>query len=147
MLALAIAAFLIAPAPTLWLPPLGQELRISEHDDLANGPYAAGHRGIDLPATGPRRVVAPTHGTVTFSGTVVDRPLLSIRVGDDTVLTLEPIESDLKPGDVVARGQPVGTLASGGHCANECLHLGVRIHGEYTNPLRYFRGRPVLLPW
>jgi hypothetical protein len=29
----------------------------------------------------------------------------------------------------------------------ECIHLGVRVDGDYVNPLRYFLGRPRLVPW
>ena len=63
---------------TLWLPPFGPPLRMSEGYDLSRGPYAAGHRGIDLPAAAGEAVLAPADGVVTFSGTVVDRPVLSI---------------------------------------------------------------------
>lgn len=132
---------------TLWLPPLGPPLRVSEGFDLSRGPYAAGHRGIDLPAAAGEAVLAPADGVVTFSGTVVDRPVLSIRVDARTVVSFEPVESELQAGDAVARGQPLGTVTAGGHCRTECLHLGARVDDAYVNPMRFFRGRPVLVPW
>lgn len=131
----------------LWASPLGGALEISAFYDLPNGPYRAGHRGIDLPSSEGATATAPTAGVVSFSGVVVDRPVLSIRVDERTVLSLEPLSSTLSPGDVIARGQELGEVASGGHCTSECLHLGVRVSGTYVNPLRYFRARPVLLPW
>ena len=91
---------------------------------------------------------APADGIVAFSGTVVDRPLVTIRHDDGLVSTLEPVASALLPGDTVHRGQPVGALASGGHTPPGALHLGVRLDGAYINPLLLYGGAPraVLLP-
>ena len=147
LIALPLTLLLTAAAPSLWLPPLGAPLRISEHFDLSNGPYGAGHRGVDLSAAQGQVVASPARGTVAFSGTVVDRPTLSVRIDEHTVFSIEPVLSDLKPGEAVARGQPLGTIDTGGHCDSECLHLGVRVNGQYVNPLRFFRGRPILVPW
>ncbi|WP_238439352.1 M23 family metallopeptidase [Microbacterium sp. JZ31] len=92
--------------------------------------------------------LAPASGTVAFSGTVVDRPLLTIDHGGGLVTTLEPVLSDLSPGDAVSRGDVVGQVAAGGHAAPGSLHLGVRLNGEYVNPLLLLGGVPraVLLP-
>lgn len=140
-----------SPSGERWLPPLGSPLRVSGPYFAPPGPYASGHRGIDLPTSPGAAVVAPTAGTVTFAGKVVDRGVLSIRVDPRTVLSLEPIERDaqglLTEGDFVERGQTLGVVASGGHCLAECLHLGVRVDGGYVNPRRYFFDKPVLLPW
>lgn len=108
--------------------------------------YGPGHRGIDLAASGS--VAAPASGVVVFSGTVVDRPLVTIDHGDGLVTTLEPVASDLSPGDPVARGDEVGTVASGGHAPPGTIHFGVRWHGEYVNPLLLLGGIPraILLP-
>jgi len=38
-------------------------------------------------------------------------------------------------------------VTAGGHCRTECLHLGARVDDAYVNPMRFFRGRPVLVPW
>ncbi len=111
------------------------------------GRYAAGHRGIDLPSAGVGLPVrSPVAGTVSFVGTVVDRPVVSVRVDLRTVVSLEPVASELQVGDVVGPGSALGTTATGGHCGVACVHLGVRVDGEYVNPLRYFRAKPVLLP-
>lgn len=42
------------------------------------GPYAAGHRGIDLAAPPGTRVLAPAAGTVTFAGPVGGRGVLTL---------------------------------------------------------------------
>ena len=147
--ALALATPLQAPPEIerLWAPPLGSPLRISEGYSLPDGPYRAGHRGIDLPASPGREVRSPVAGTAAFVRTVVDRPVLSIRVDPRTVVSLEPVGSGLREGDAVERGEPVGEVARGGHCDGSCVHLGARIDREYVNPLRFLRPRPVLLPW
>jgi murein DD-endopeptidase MepM/ murein hydrolase activator NlpD len=108
--------------------------------------YGPGHRGLDLHAEG--RIRAPADGVVAFAGTVVDRGVLTIDHGDGRVLTLEPVEPLVAAGDVVRRGQEVATLGSGGHAALGTLHVGVRVEGEYVNPMLLFGTVPraVLLP-
>lgn len=110
--------------------------------------YGPGHRGIDLVAVGSATVVAPAEGVVAFSGAVAGRGILTIDHGDELVSTLEPVESDLSPGTVVGRGEPVASLSTGGHSDPGALHLGVRLEGEYINPLLLLGGVPraVLLP-
>jgi len=115
-------------------------------------PWSAGHRGVDLgaPAAGvPVRAVMA--GVVHFAGVVVDRPVVTVRDGQ-LLATVEPVEPIVVAGDPVAAGQVIGTLLPG-HCAaarraGPCVHLGVRLAGEYVSPLRYLGGlqRAVLLP-
>ncbi len=108
--------------------------------------YGAGHRGIDLSADGEVR--APASGVVAFSGTVVDRPLVTIDHGGGLVSTLEPVSSPLSPGDPIAAGDVVGTVSAGGHAPPDAIHFGVRLNGDYVNPLLLLGGVPraVLLP-
>jgi len=110
--------------------------------------YGAGHRGIDIVATTDGAVRAPADGIVAFRGSVVDRPLLTIEHADGYVSTFEPLTSDLTPGDLVATGDTIGTVASGGHALPGTLHLGVRLEGSYINPMVLFGAVPraVLLP-
>ena len=103
------------------------------------GPYAAGHRGIDIRALVGAPVRAPADGIVHFAGFVVDRPVLSIEHGDGVLSSFEPVETTLVAGEHVSRGQVIGTLLPG-HCALPCLHLGVRVDGEYVNPLLFLGG-------
>lgn len=108
-------------------------------------PYGPGHRGIDLAGT---EVRAPADGVVAFVGTVAGRGVLSIDHGGGLVSSYEPVVSDLAAGAHVARGQPLATVAEGGHTAPASVHLGVRLDGEYINPLQLLGGVPraVLLP-
>lgn len=109
-------------------------------------PYAAGHRGLDL--GGVDRVRSPARGTVAFAGSVAGRPVVTIDHGDGLVTTLEPVTTTLRAGEAVARGDPVGTVAAGGHAPVGAVHFGVRWNGEYVNPLRLLGGVPraILLP-
>jgi murein DD-endopeptidase MepM/ murein hydrolase activator NlpD len=103
------------------------------------GPYAAGHRGIDIRAPEGAPVLAPADGVVHFAGFVVDRPVLSIQHAGGALSSYEPVQTTLVAGDRVSRGQVIGTLLPG-HCAAACLHLGVRVDGEYVNPLLFLGG-------
>jgi murein DD-endopeptidase MepM/ murein hydrolase activator NlpD len=108
-------------------------------------PYGPGHRGIDVRA-GPS-LIAPTDGLVHFAGTVVDRGVLTIDAGGGVLMSFEPVSTELVRGDVVHRGAVIGTIKSG-HCSVPCVHLGVRVDGQYVSPLLYLGGVPraVLLP-
>lgn len=115
-------------------------------------PWSPGHRGVDLraPAAGAE-VRAVMAGVVHFAGVVVDRPVITIRDGQ-LLATVEPVEPLVAEGDRVVAGQVIGTLLPG-HCApaprgGPCVHLGVRLAGEYVSPLLYLGGlrRAVLLP-
>ena len=111
--------------------------------------YSAGHRGIDLAAASGTPVLAPTDGVVSFAGTVVGSP-----ARDDRPRRRRAGEPRAGAG-VGRRGRARGTrgsrsasVAAGGHCGDGCLHLGVRVHGEYVSPLAFLTGLPraVLLP-
>ncbi|MET0734030.1 MAG: M23 family metallopeptidase [Microbacterium sp.] len=110
--------------------------------------YGTGHRGIDLRPSGEAIVHAPAAGIVAFSGEVAGRGILTIDHGDGLVTTFEPVDSTLTPGTPVDRREEVATLALGGHAGPGALHFGVRLHGEYINPMLLLGGLPraILLP-
>ena len=110
--------------------------------------YGSGHRGLDLRPLAGDVLVAPAAGIVAFSGPVAGRGILTIDHGDGFVTTLEPIDSELTAGTPVGRGEPVGSVALGGHTDPGAVHFGVRRDGEYVNPLLLLGGVPraVLLP-
>lgn len=130
-----------------WFPPGGAPLRLTRAFRAPPSPYTAGHRGIDLVVPQDAQIWAPTSGTVTFVGKVVDRGVLSLRVDSHTIVSLEPLISELSVGDAVSRGMALGVHSVGGHCGASCLHVGVRVHDQYVNPMRFFAGSPRLLPW
>jgi len=131
-----------------WVWPIPHGIRVVAPWVAPPHAYGPGHRGLDVAAEVGSEALAPASGVVAFRGDVVDRPLLTIDHGGGLVSTLEPVESDLSPGDAVARGQVVGRVAVGGHAAAGSLHLGVRLDGDYVNPMLLLGGVPraVLLP-
>lgn len=106
------------------------------------GPYAAGHRGIDLAATTGQAVVSPMTGTVAWSGRIAGKDVVTIASGS-TVVSLEPVRSHLAAGTPVHVGDPLGAVGRGGHCDARCVHVGVRMDGAYVPA---FHGHARLLP-
>jgi len=110
-------------------------------------PWGAGHRGLDLAASS-EAVFAPTSGRVSFSGWVVNRPVVTITTDRGHRVSLEPVSTDREPGSRVKAGEPLGLLHAG-HCASLCVHIGLRIGDHYRSPKRELGilERAVLLPW
>lgn len=141
-----VAVVLLATAPA-WAWPLAPPHPVVRAYLAPPTPYGAGHRGIDIRGAESGEVRAPADGVVRFAGVVVDRPVLSIDHGGGVVSSYEPVETSLRAGDRVRRGEVIGRLLAG-HCAVACLHLGARVDGEYVSPLLFLGGQPraVLLP-
>lgn len=131
-------------------PPLAGELRLVHPFRAPASPWGAGHRGVDLAAAVGREVIAPASGTVTFSGGVVDRGVVTIGHAGGLRSSLEPVDPLVRAGERVSAGQPVAVVsAAAGHCAPEaCLHWAVRRGATYLDPLDWLRGYGpiVLLP-
>jgi murein DD-endopeptidase MepM/ murein hydrolase activator NlpD len=137
-----------APLPS-WSAPLAGELRVTRPFDPPWGPYAPGHRGVDLAGAPGSPVVAAGDGVVVFAGMVAGRPVVSIDHPSGLRTTYEPVVPSVAAGQAVARGSRVGTL-SGGHAGCPgvaCLHWGLRRGGTYLDPLLLLRPPRVrLLP-
>lgn len=131
-----------------WAWPLAPPWRVLRPFEAPPTRYSAGHRGIDLAAAAGQEVLAPAAAMVYFTGHVAGRPVITLQPADGVLVSMEPVASALPAGDEVPRRGSVGTVAAGGHCDGACLHLGVRVNGEYVSPLLYFGGVPraVLLP-
>ncbi|MFJ7957976.1 M23 family metallopeptidase [Streptomyces sp. NPDC096319] len=121
------------------------------------GPYAAGHRGVDLAAPPGTPVLAPAAGTVTFAGPVGGRGVVSLTLPGTGVpplrTTFTPVTPLVPPGTRVAPGTPIAEVAEstggaqGSHCPVTCLHWGLLRGEEYLNPLLLTRRAPSrLLP-
>ncbi|GHJ94440.1 hypothetical protein SNE510_39590 [Streptomyces sp. NE5-10] len=103
------------------------------------GPYAAGHRGVDLAAPPGTPVLAPADGTVTFAGPVGGRGVVTLTLtGTGTPplrTTFAPVTPLTPRGAHVSAGTPIATLAPGTHCPTSCLHWGLLRGEHYLNPL------------
>jgi murein DD-endopeptidase MepM/ murein hydrolase activator NlpD len=107
--------------------------------DPPGSPYGSGHRGIDIAAAVGTVVRAPAPGVVTFAGPVAGRLYVTIDQGGGVLSTCSFLSAVLvRKGDTVAEGQPVA-LSGTGHAGDVVpdLHLGVRLDGQYVDPLDY----------
>lgn len=108
-------------------------------------PWGPGHRGVDLAAPAGSQVLSAADGVVAFAGVVAGRPVVSVDHADGIRTTYEPVEAVVGAGEVVSRGQVLGTLLPG-HRADgvEVLHWGARTGKRgYIDPLRLLR--PVVI--
>ncbi|WP_309070311.1 peptidoglycan DD-metalloendopeptidase family protein [Arthrobacter sp.] len=135
------------PAEGLWEWPLSGGVPVLRHFDRPPERWMAGHRGVDLGAA-DGVVLSPADGVVVFTGTVVNRPVLTIDHGDGFLSSFEPVTASVVKGASVQRGQVVGSISSEPHCPDPCVHWGVRENGEYINPLPLVSDRrpSILLP-
>jgi murein DD-endopeptidase MepM/ murein hydrolase activator NlpD len=110
-----------------------------------NPDWLPGHRGLDLAASQDGTVRTPAVGVVIWRGFTGSIPVLVIRHGI-TRATYQPITSNLAVGSIVQAGQIVGSLTSGGHCSNRCLHWGLKLNDRYLDPrLLLWRPHPILV--
>lgn len=130
--------------PEPWLPPVDDPVLLRRFAAPATR-WGAGHRGVDLASAVGAPVRSPTAGTVTFAGRVVDRDVVTVAHPDGLRSSLEPVEPGVAVGDAVGAGQVVGHRSTGGHCAERCLHWGVRRGETYVDPLTFLGGAPVVL--
>lgn len=157
-----MSTLLIAAAPSIgpaapaqaalpgWAWPLKPPLAVIHPFIAPLNDYGTGHRGIDLLAVPGSTVHAPDDGVVHYAGMVAGRPVLSIAHAGGTLSSFEPVATELLAGAAVRQGEAIGwTVESpAAHCAQGCLHFGVRRNGQYVSPLNYLGGIPpsVLLP-
>lgn len=133
-------------APWVW--PTGTRV-VSRPWEAPAGDYAAGHRGLDVPAAIGDAAVAVDDGVVTFAGPVAGRSVVTIEHGGGLRSTLDSVTPTVASGDTVEQGDTVGRVAVG-HCpaSDPCLHLGARLDDRYVDPTPYLPAAewPVLLP-
>lgn len=108
--------------------------------------WLAGHRGIDIEAQEGTTLVAPVDGSISFSGKVAGKSVVSIVHGAWT-LTFEPAVTSLVVGSRVRRGEPFGTVSGTiDHCDGTCVHWGMRAAGRmYVDPERWLHAQRVML--
>ncbi len=107
--------------------------------DPPDSPYSAGHRGIDIAAPVGTPVRAAASGTVSFAGPVGGQLFVSVATGSGVIASYSYLSSiGVHKGDQVAQGAVVGASGSG-HAGLDPshLHLGVRVDGEYVDPMSF----------
>lgn len=137
----------VAPAGRLWVWPLAGQPTVVHPFDPPLARWLTGHRGVDLSASVGDAVMAPVSGRVTFAGTIAGRGVVVVSTTAGLRATLEPVEPQVAVGDVVVRGQEIGTVgAQAGHCTpRTCVHWGVLRGDTYLDPLALLGLRPVVL--
>lgn len=127
------AASLAAPPPLVY-PVTGAVTRAFEAPAAQWGP---GHRGIDLAAAPGTRVGAAAAGVVSFAGRVAEVLAVTIDHGDGLVTTYSDLAAiSVSAGERVDTGHWIGTVGSA-HAGIPGLHFGVKVGGEYVDPLLY----------
>lgn len=123
--------------------------------DPPPSPWAAGHRGVDLATRAGRPVRAAAAGRVSFAGQVAGRGVVSVELSGTgrppLRTTYEPVRPSVRAGEKVRAGEVLGRVQNGPfHCAEACLHWGLRRGEAYRDPLtllpaHMLRGPPPLL--
>lgn len=137
--------------------PLGGPVRVVTPYDPPAERWGSGHRGVDLAAAVLDTVRSPADGTVSFTGQVAGRPVLSVEHGDGLRTTYEPVRATVGEGDEVRAGQALGYVLAGhpGCPVPACLHWGARMAAggpagdddEYVDPVSLLgaHSRPITL--
>jgi murein DD-endopeptidase MepM/ murein hydrolase activator NlpD len=130
--------------------PLQPKPTVSKPFQPPSRPYGPGHRGVDLAGGPGQPVLAAGDGIVLYARPLADRGVLSIRHPDGLRTTYEPVTATVRPGRLVHRGEPIGTLEPGhaGCPVAACLHWGLLRDRSYLDPIQLVRAGAVrLLPW
>jgi murein DD-endopeptidase MepM/ murein hydrolase activator NlpD len=108
--------------------------------------FGAGHRGVDLAGSVGEAVQTALPGRVAYAGRLAGRGVVVVDHGA-TRTTYEPVAASVHRGDLVARGQRLGTLElAGSHCfPGACLHWGWKRGPVYLDPLLLVGGGPIVL--
>ena len=124
----------------LWLPVLSDDFEVNRKFRQSQTAWGAGHRGVDYPAGEDEPLLSPTASVVQYAGLVFGRPVVVLRHADGLSSEVEPacLAKNIALGQNLQAGQPFGYVCSGskdGHCANRCLHWGVRTSSRgYLSP-------------
>ncbi|MFT3943209.1 MAG: M23 family metallopeptidase [Ancrocorticia sp.] len=131
--------------------PSGGEVPVVRGFDPPESAWLTGHRGVDLEMAEGADVFAAGAGRVVYAGRLNDRNLISIEHEDGLRTTYEPVSPAVNKGDVVMKGQVIGSLEAG-HVtdtmtgASAVLHWGAKYPGDrYINPLSLLRLVPIRL--
>lgn len=140
-LGLVAAASASASAAPIWVAPV-QPAHVLARFAPPVQRWQAGHRGVDLAATGAVR--AAGSGVVVFAGRVGGRSVITVSHGRLRT-TYEPVEAAVEVGQSVTAGQLLGAIGSGGHCSRRCLHWGLLAGDDYLDPLLLITSGPPVL--
>ncbi len=136
-----------------WSWPLDPVPHVLRRFEAPPGPYAAGHRGLDLRTAPAAEVLSVAPGEVTHAGVVAGRGTVTVAHPGGLSSTYEPVDERVAEGQSVDVGDVLGVVQptgpTGGHCGTlTCVHLGARRGHAYLDPYPLLRGGvAVLLPF
>lgn len=133
-----LALLTVAPAGAAAPWPVPGDI-VAEYDP----PYPdwlPGHRGLDLAAPAGTPVRTPATGVLVWARSVGGVPVVVVQHGAARA-TYQPMTTTLPTGATVAAGQRIGTVTTGGHCSDSCLHWGLKLGDGYLDP-RLLLGTP-----
>ncbi len=102
-------------------------------------PFSAGHRGIDIAVPFGTPIRAPADGTVTFAGWVAGSMFVTIDHGDGVRSTYSWLSQIMTSKGKVLGRREVFARTGHGHpdVPTPHLHFGVRVNGEYVDPMLF----------
>lgn len=144
-LSLAIASLTFSPAAgaasgsatTHWVWPLSGQIHVLRRFEPPSGPYAPGHRGVDLSTTVGQQVHAAGSGVVTFTGSIGGTPMVTVTHGALRT-TYQPVAASVHVAELVVAGESIGAITiAPTHCGllPSCLHWGLLRGSTYLDPL------------
>ena len=103
----------------------------------------AWHAGVDFAGKDGSDVVAVASGVVTYAAKRYGYGLMvEVNHGDGYVTRYgHHAELLVKVGDIVKRGQPIGTMGSSGRSTGPHVHFEVLKGGRHVDPARYVARR------
>ncbi len=136
------------PTGSFMWPVLDKFYITSSYGVNREGLDAAGayHKGLDIAAARGTMLYAADGGVVTFAAYSGTYGLLVKITHENGVETryAHMDRIDVKVGDKVYKGQPIGTMGATGKVTGPHLHFEVRINGKTVNPRNYL---PSAKPW
>ncbi len=130
-------AALVASTPSVWPSEGALSAGYGARIDPFRGDLAH-HSGIDISAPRGQPVHATAAGTVISAGWNGDYgKMVVIDHGFGLVTRYGHLQDfSVKPGDKVARLQPIGRIGTTGRATGPHLHYELLVNGQMTNPLR-----------
>lgn len=120
-----------------WVWPVSGSIHVLRGFEPPSGPYAGGHRGVDLATSVGQSVRSAGSGVVTFAGDIGGTPILTITHGTLRT-TYQPVLPSVHVGEPVLVGEAVGAITiAPTHCGllPSCLHWGLLRGSTYLDPL------------
>ncbi len=120
-----------------WVRPVGGE--VVRAFVAPDGPYARGHRGVDLAARSGESVRAIGDGEVVFAGRVASANHVVVLHDNGWRTSISYVEAIMVgEGQRVRAGDRIAMCCSADPAHRERIHVGLRIGDDYVDPMRLF---------